>query len=416
MKYYLLFIILFQIQCAPKPPDSKLSNISIPLAGNTFFSNFAEKGIELTENGIENWTDASVKATIYVRFLKKGNYRFSLRAKATEKSTLSINIGKAVKQLKISPSDWKELEIGTFSILDTGYTAIILQGIEGNFFPNTKDLIIESQPENLQFVHEDFYWGRRGPSVHLNYEMPKGNQEWFYNEITVPKGWDNIGSYFMANGFAEGYFGFQVNSATERHILFSVWSPMETDDPKSIPDSLKIKLLRKGESVHIGEFGDEGSGGQSYLDFPWKADVTYKFLTQIHPNGDNTSTFTSYFYDATKWRLIASFQRPKTNSFYTKPHSFLENFEPEHGAENRKGFYSNQWVCNTEGVWTEITKATFTYDATAKKKSRFDYAGGVENNRFFLRNCGFFANFTPYKAVFERKALGIKPIVDLKKM
>jgi hypothetical protein len=80
MKYYLLFIILFQIQCAPKPPDSKLSNISIPLAGNTFFSNFAEKGIELTENGIENWTDASVKATIYVpKQLKKVLYQLTLK-------------------------------------------------------------------------------------------------------------------------------------------------------------------------------------------------------------------------------------------------------------------------------------------------------------------------------------------------
>lgn len=49
--------------------------------------------------------------------------------------------------------------------------------------------------------------------------------EWFYSEITVPKSNDVIGSYFMANGFAEGYFGIQVNSASERRVLFSVWSP-----------------------------------------------------------------------------------------------------------------------------------------------------------------------------------------------
>ena len=90
----------------------------------------------------------------------------------------------------------------------------------------------------------------------------------------------------MANGFKEGYFGIQVNSDKERRILFSIWSPFTTDDPKSIPDSLKIVLLNKGKNVYTGEFGNEGSGGQSYLRFNWKADVTYKFLTQIKPNGE----------------------------------------------------------------------------------------------------------------------------------
>ena len=69
----------------------------------------------------------------------------------------------------------------------------------------------------------------------------------------------------MVNGFGEGYFGMQCNSETERRILFSVWSPFDTQEPKLIPDSLKIKLLRKGEGVYIGEFGNEGSGGKSFL-------------------------------------------------------------------------------------------------------------------------------------------------------
>lgn len=60
-----------------------------------------------------------------------------------------------------------------------------------------------------------FYWGRRGPSVHLSYPFADNIQaEWFYNEITVPVTQDVIGSYYMANGFGEGYFGIQVNSAT----------------------------------------------------------------------------------------------------------------------------------------------------------------------------------------------------------
>src|SRR3546814_14463863 len=91
-------------------------------------------------------------------------------------------------------------------------------------------------------LHDDlpiWYWGRRGPSVHLNYELPpETNAELFYNEVTVPPNADVEGSFFMACGFGEGYFGFQVNSDTERRVLFSVWSPYKTDNPDDIPEEI----------------------------------------------------------------------------------------------------------------------------------------------------------------------------------
>ena len=74
--------------------------------------------------------------------------------------------------------------------------------------------------------------------------------------MAVLKGSDLLGSYFMANGFAEGYFGIQVNSQTERIILLSLWSPLKTDDPTSIPEDQKIKLLKKGDDVISNDFGE----------------------------------------------------------------------------------------------------------------------------------------------------------------
>ncbi len=35
--------------------------------------------------------------------------------------------------------------------------------------------------------------------------------------------------------------------------------------------------------------------------------------------------------------------------------------------------------------------------------------GGVENNQFYLQNCGFFSHFTPLNTVFERKPMGKEP-------
>jgi hypothetical protein len=218
----------------------------------------------------------------------------------------------------------------------------------------------------------------------------------------------------MANGFAQGYFGMQVNSATERRILFSVWSPFKTDNPGEIPEDQKIKMLKKGEGVHTGEFGNEGSGGQSYYKFLWKAENTYKFLLKGKPTGNDETDFTAWFFapEVNEWKLIASFRRPKTDTYLTRFHSFLENFHTETGCITRKGIYTNQWVYNTNGKWIEITKMKFTADATARKESRMDYSGGAEGKSFFMKNCGFFSETTAIDSFFERETRGIPPVIN----
>ncbi len=236
-----------------------------------------------------------------------------------------------------------------------------MQGLEKTAadFGSISHLIIKGNDvsKGLHYVKDNeesrFYWGRRGPSVHLSYIVPENiinDIEWFYSEVTVPKGMDPIGSYFQANGFGQGYFGMQVNSASERRILFSLWSPFVTDDPSSIPDSLKIKLKKKGKGVYTGEFGNEGSGGQSYLVFPWEAGKTYAFITRAEPDAaENTTTYTSYFKaPGADWMLIASFIRPSTQTRLKKLYAFVENFDPEMGNLKRKAIFGNQWLRDAE--------------------------------------------------------------------
>jgi hypothetical protein len=250
-----------------------------------------------------------------------------------------------------------------------------------------------------------FYWGRRGPSVHLRYEVPKDQQcEYAYSEITVPKGYDPIGSYFMANGFSQGYFGIQVNSDTERRVLFSVWSPYQTDNPKDIPPDQKIIALDHGPEVQLGEFGNEGSGGQSFLRYPWKAGVRYRFLTEIKPDGKGNTIYSAWFSeaDAKQWRLVAKFQRPKTDTYLSGFHSFLENFDPSHGHLERRGYYSNQWVRGVNGTWFECTASRFSVDPTGGNHHRLDFSGGSVDDYFYLRNGGFFNEPVEIGARFSR--------------
>ncbi len=51
-------------------------------------------------------------------------------------------------------------------------------------------------------------------------------------------------------------------------------------------------------------------------------------------------------------------------------YSFLENFIPSMRQFALLGFYGNQWGCDTEDKWHEITGARFIADATAGKQQK----------------------------------------------
>lgn len=153
-------------------------------------------------------------------------------------------------------------------------------------------------------------------------------------------------------------------------------------------------MLRHGDGVKIGEFGNEGSGGQSFMIYPWEAGTTYPFLMHVRPDGKGNTIYTAYFYatEEGEWRLIAEFLRPQTDTWYTRPHSFLENFNPEQGYLTRMVQFKNQWARTKDGRWVRPLHATFTNDGTAQAGVRLDYAGGqtADGKALFLKMGGFF--------------------------
>jgi hypothetical protein len=404
-----------------------ITEFSLPLGGNAFSSTpFAEMK-SITKKGIEYWTNSDEYFTAYFRISEPGIFQFAIDKESLVvlgKATLEFTINDESKRVEFSDTKNDSYQIGRWEISEPGYVALKIKGISKNKsnFPSISRLTITTSiaKDKIAFVQNDegnfYHWGRRGPSVHLNYQLPENiNAEWYYNEVTVPKGQDIIGSYYMANGFAEGYFGIQVNSDSERRVLFSVWSPFVTDDPAAIPDSKKIKLVKKGEGVTAGEFGNEGSGGQSYLKYNWIAGNTYKFLLRGVPENNNTTTYTAYFFapELDKWLLIASFNRPETSTYLKRFHSFLENFSPEQGNKSREVLFNNQWYFDDKGNWVEINSAKFTTDNTGNKGYRMDYSGGLLNNKsFYLKNGGFFNSFTIPQSVFTRPLNGKKPEID----
>lgn len=418
MKSRLLFSLLLFFSIAANAQTFKTI---IPLGGNAYVGD----GAKITDKGLVQWSDNKAIASIYFRPSIPQALNLSLVLRVPEgESHIKIKYGKQSFEKKVSNLAFDTIAIGKIDIKSTDHIKIAIQGLKKThtYFAEISDLIITGEKPDQDLVYvkngSSFHFGRRGPSVHLRYDIPpsiKTDVKWFYSEINVPAKNDIIGSYYMANGFGEGYFGMQVNSPTERRVLFSVWSPFVTDDPKIIPDSMKIVMLKKGAGVKTGEFGNEGSGGQSYMVFPWKTEQSYAFLLGVKPDfSTKTTEYSAYFKNPEqgKWYLIARFKRPQKATNLTNLYSFLENFATTTGDITRMGFFQNQWIMDGTGKWHELISAKFTADATARGKFRKDFAGGVNENKFFLKNAGFFNQFTLMDQFFKREALEVKPEID----
>jgi hypothetical protein len=402
----------------------------VPFGGNAYLTAGAERSNDgLGRDGSTRWQDGQSVFSVFVRVDRPALLDLALRLKVPQgSSVIRATVGEKSFEVKASGAEVHVVKLGQVEAKAAGYVRVDLRGVskEGPVFAEVSELVVSSPAEGLQLDHVKnnegnmFYWGRRGPSVHLGYAMPRDKKiEYAYSELTVPEGEDPIGSYFMANGFGEGYYGIQVKSPTERWILFSVWSPFKTDNPREIPEAERVVLLDKGEGVRVGEFGNEGSGGQSFLVYPWKAGVTYRFLTSVKPDGQGNSIYAAWFGEVGKdgWKLIARFKRPKTDKHLTGFHSFLENFADREGHRGRRALHGNQWVRDTDGVWHEVTEARFTGDATAGGGHRLDYAGGVEGKGFFLRNGGFFNDPVKLNQSFKREPTpAAKPRIDFGKL
>lgn len=407
LKGFLLLASLMLALFAHLPAVAQ-SEYVVNAAGNAYITSGNSASIDERSNTIRNWIDKETVISFYFRANECGKIDIALQAKGKSRIEVSL-LGKR-KKVTLNSDTFSRIDVGTFKVKTPGYIKMDIRGLkinEGESFGSVAAVIVGGEMQNIAFVAPDFstHFGRRGPSVHLGYVLPKEDVEWFYNEVIVPEEGDIPSSYYMACGFSQGYFGMQNNSPHKRRVLFSVWSPFETDNPAEIPDTMRVTLVKKGENTIINDFGNEGSGGQSYIHYDWKAGERCRFLMGVKPDGNGNTIYTAYFFDNNKgeWSLIASFRRPQTSTWYTGAHSFLENFNPVMGYINRKAYYTNQWARTTDGRWVPVSKARFTCDTTGAKEMRFDYTGGIEGDCFFLSMGGFFDEYMKSGTYFERK-------------
>ena len=302
------------------------------------------------------------------------------------------------------------VSFGSFEIKKAGYHEFRLESLnEAGKSAGEIEALILFGPA-AEEAHFNLKPRRNAASVHLAYPVPKGTEvNGFYCEMTGID--DPVHSYYMACGWHRGYFGMQVNSDTERRIIFSVWdSGNEGVDRKKVADVDRVQLLAKGEEVHSGSFGNEGTGGHSHLKFQWKTGDKQRFFVTAEPVDKTFTVFTGYYFrpDLNKWMLISSWKAPKEGGYLRGLYSFSENFVGRNGHLRRKALYGNQWLQTSDGKWLEQVEAKFSHDGTGKE-DRLDRSMGLEGGQFFLSHGGFVDGFTKYGELFTRPATSAPP-------
>lgn len=377
-------------------------------------------GVQVDKSGVKNWKDNKQKVSWFGEFKQAGKLDVSLEVKSPGDgaSTLKLTVGGQTHKAQTKGSDHTRISFGTFEIKEPGYQRIELASgaPAGKAVSELETLVLDGSA--VQDAHFNLLPRRNAASVHLTYPTEKDAKiAAFYCEVTGVE--DPVATYYMACGFSRGYFGMQVNSATERRIIFSVWDSgagQGAKDRSSVSKEDQTQLLGKGEGVEAGVFGNEGTGGHSHLVYNWKTGEKQRFLVTAKADGTHT-TYSGYWFhpEHAKWMLIASFRAPKDGNWLRGLYSFSENFGGNNGHLLRKALYGNQWIRLENGEWKEITTAKFSHDGTGKA-DRLDRFMGVERGQFFLSHGGFVPGFTKFGEPFDRPATGKSPVMDLPKI
>ena len=378
-------------------------------------------GAKVSKEGISGWTNPKITVSWFGEIKTPGKLTaaVALRLPKDKETRLRLTAGEQSREASAKGTgDMETVKFGEFSIPKEGYARFQLESLNpAGASAGDLDALVLDGPA-VADAHFNVDARRNAASVHLMYSTPKDAPvALFYNEVVAVA--DPVATYYMACGFSRGYFGMQVNSPTERRIIFSVWDSgagQTAKDRSAVSDENRVKLLGKGERVVASDFGNDGTGGHSHLVHPWKTGQPQRFVVTAKAEGEHTD-YSGWWFDPDQrsWVLIASFRAPKDGKWLRGLYSFNENFGGANGQLQRKALFGPQWIRTADGKWQEITEAAFSHDGTGKE-ARLDRFMGIEQGRFFLSNGGFVSGFTSFGKKFTRPASSQPPELPLAEM
>ena len=155
------------------------------------------------------------------------------------------------------------------------------------------------------------------------------------------------------------YAGFQVLENGRKVAIMSVWKLFLTDKngKKSV---IKAKRTYPKKPRIGGDFGGEGTGIKTMVDYNWKAGKKYRSLIQCGTTaaGNCEVTFKVCDLSTGKWTKLVSYDLGYKNTCITSPGCFLENYLRDQATEVRTAEWSNFRVKSHEnGSWVTAKSA-----------------------------------------------------------
>ncbi|MGJ8696948.1 MAG: DUF3472 domain-containing protein [Verrucomicrobiaceae bacterium] len=361
-------------------------------------------GARVRDDGISHWKNSDLSINWFGHLTTTGGLNPQIEFLLPEGTTLplTLKVGDQTRETTVTgnASGAITANFGNIPIESTGYHQFSLTSPKPA--GEIKTLLLAGTA--TQGAHFNLKPRRNAASVHLAYPVEPGEEiDAFYCEMTAVE--DPLWTYYMATGWHRGYFGMQVNSPTERRIIFSVWdSGGEAVDRNKVGSEDRVTLIAKGENVNSGSFGNEGTGGHSHLKFQWKTGERQRFLVTAEPTDATHTIFSGYYFrpDLNEWFLISSWKAPKEGNYLRGLYSFSENFAGQNGHVLRRADYGNQWTRTTDGKWHEVTRATFSHDSTGKADRLDRFMGVTPTGDFFLSQGGFIDGSTKFGTPFTR--------------
>ncbi len=413
-----LSLLVLAASFARAEDAAKPLTLTVPAA--TAYLSPDPEGARVNEAGIRRWRDPANHVLWFGEFKTPGKLTATVSLRLPEGTTRKyrLQLGQQQHEAEVSGAADKTVTatFGEYDVPEAGYQKFELTSLAAETGPQGEIEALQLSGPALADAHFNLDPRRNAASVHLAYPTPKDAKiEWFYNEVTAVD--DPVTTFYMACGFHRGYFGMQVNSPTERRIIFSVWDAgtgKSADDRSTVAKENFVSLVAKGEDVHTSVFGNEGTGGHSHLKYLWKTGEPQRFLLTAQPTEETATIYSGYYFHPEKqeWMLISSMKAPKDGSYLRGLHSFSENFSGSTGHIRRKALYGPQWIRTADGTWTELTRATFSHDPTGKA-NRLDRFMGVEEGKFFLSHGGFVPGSVKFGTPFDRPATAKPPTITL---
>src|SRR5215213_6338572 len=244
-------IFLFALVIALTGGATVHAQISLRIPAHTAYIDPDQNGARVSALGITRWTDPQQKVLWFGNIKTTATVHAAVELRPPTNATTKLRLTVAGQSrdvaIRAAGTNLVTADFGAFEIKQPGYQRFELESLNpaGTSVGEINALVLSGI--STSDTHFNFKTRRNAASVHLTYANPKGtNVAAFYCEVTGVE--DPVATYYMACGWHRGYFGMQVNSKTERRIIFSVWdSGNEAVSRGKVADSNRVTLMAKGE-------------------------------------------------------------------------------------------------------------------------------------------------------------------------